>query len=399
MAILVNEKQMMVGNVFQYEDKLKSPVARFLDTTPTFVTYYHINADETTTDEGYKDVASIIGNRSPIKFKKIDDFPLYGMDQVVLQLQDQDQGLDSEFSGDGIILPNTIKPLENDFFIIPYLKDAYIFRITEIGYDNIMPDNFYKISYQLEYIDQDRIDMLENQSNESYICKLDNIGTENKCIIETQMMNKIQTIENMYNDMASTYMTLFYNERYNCLLGDLGLGQKIYDPFQTEFVNKHGLFNIKNNLKTVLFTNQIEDKMHKLKYEKSVYRFIERRDYNRVNNFKFVYSQGSTYHESSFARWADDSIQILDIVSPVPENSSDIFSDEFVMSIKTNGFTKSKHAELIQKFMRDKNISINDIPLDLNEELFDLNNDLEVFFIIPLIMYIIQFVINNTLDE
>lgn len=399
MAILVNEKQMIEDNIFQFEDKFKSPVARFLDTTPTFVTYYHIDADETTTDEGYKDVSSIIGNRSPIKFKKIDNFPLYGMEQVVLQLQDQDQGLDTEFNGDGIILPNTIKPLENDFFIIPHLKDAYIFRITEIGYDNVMPDSFYKISYQLEYIDQDRVDMLEKQSSETYTCKLDNIGTENKCIIETHTMGKIQTIESIYSNMASTYMALFYDERHNCLLGDLGLGQKIYDPFQIEFVNKHGLFNKKNNLKTVLFTNQIEDKMHKLKYEKSVYRFIERRDYNRVNNFKFVYSQGSTYHESSFARWADTSIQVLDIPSPIPDNAKDIFSDEFVMSIKTNGFTKSKHAELIQRFIRDKNISINDIPLNLNEELFDLNNDLEVFFIIPLIMYIIRFIINDTLNQ
>ena len=50
MAIFVNEKKMVENNIFQYEEKLKSPMARFLDTTPTFVTYYHINADETTTD-------------------------------------------------------------------------------------------------------------------------------------------------------------------------------------------------------------------------------------------------------------------------------------------------------------------------------------------------------------
>lgn len=397
MALLVNEQNMIDQNIFKFEDRLKSPTARFLDTSPTFVTYYHINVDETTVDEGYKDVASIIGFRSPIKYKKIENFPMYGMDQIVLSLQEQEQGLDTEFTGDSIILPGTIKPLENDFFMIPILHDVYLFRITEIAYDTVMPDNFYKVSFQLEYIDQEKVDALEKQANEQYTCILDNIGTENKCIIETGVMQKINDIEAMYNDMASTYLALFYDDRHNCLLGDLGLGKKIYDPYQTDFINRHSLFNQKNNLRTIILTDQVNDKMFKLKYEKTVYRFLERRDYTRVNNFKYTYFQGSSYHETTFYRWADGNVQILDIPSNISEKDYDIFSDEFVMSIKTNGFTQSKHAELIQRFMRDKTLSINSIPLDLNEELYNLNNSLEVFFITPIIMYIIQTVVNDTI--
>jgi hypothetical protein len=397
MALLVNEQNMIDQNIFKFEDRLKSPTARFLDTSPTFVTYYHINVDETTVDEGYKDVASIIGFRSPIKYKKIENFPMYGMEQIVLSLQEQEQGLDTEFTGDSIILPGTIKPLENDFFMIPILHDVYLFRITEIAYDTVMPDNFYKVSFQLEYIDQEKVEALEKQANEQYTCILDNIGTENKCIIETGVMQKIKDIEAMYNDMASTYLALFYDDRHNCLLGDLGLGKKIYDPYQTDFINRHSLFNQKNNLKTIILTDQVNDKMFKLKYEKTVYRFLERRDYTRVNNFKYTYFQGSSYHETTFYRWADGNVQILDIPSIISEKDYDIFSDEFVMSIKTNGFTQSKHAELIQGFMRDKALSINSIPLDLNEELYNLNNSLEVFFITPIIMYIIQTVVNDTI--
>lgn len=397
MALLVNEQNMIDQNIFKFEDRLKSPTARFLDTSPTFVTYYHINVDETTVDEGYKDVASIIGFRSPIKYKKIENFPMYGMDQIVLSLQEQEQGLDTEFTGDSIILPGTIKPLENDFFMIPILHDVYLFRITEIAYDTVMPDNFYKVSFQLEYIDQEKVEALEKQANEQYTCILDNIGTENKCIIETGVMQKINDIEAMYNDMASTYLALFYDDRHNCLLGDLGLGKKIYDPYQTDFINRHSLFNQKNNLRTIILTDQVNDKMFKLKYEKTVYRFLERRDYTRVNNFKYTYFQGSSYHETTFYRWADGNVQILDIPSNISEKDYDIFSNEFVMSIKTNGFTQSKHAELIQRFMRDKTLSINSIPLDLNEELYNLNNSLEVFFITPIIMYIIQTVVNDTI--
>lgn len=399
MALIIDEKKMVQDNIFQYEEKLKSPMSRFLDTTPTFVTYYHINPDETTVDEGFKDISSIIGFRSPIKYKKIQNFPLYGIEQVIPQIQEMDQGLDTDFSSEAIILPGTIKPLENDFFMIPYLHDVYLFRVTEIIYDNVMPDNFYKLNYKLEYIDQEKVDALEKQANESYTCILDNIGTENKCIIEVDTIEKIEKIEKMYDDIATTYLSLFYDDRHNCLLGDLGKGQRLYDPFQTEFVNKHNLFNKKNNLKTLLFTNQVDDNKKRIKYEKSVYRFMERRDYSKISNFKYVYFQGSTYHETSFYRWADTTVQILDLYPDDENISAEIFSDEFVTSVKTNGFTKSRYAELMQKFLRDKDMTINDIPTDLNEELLLYDNNLEIFFIVPLIMYIIQTVVNKEIQS
>ncbi len=399
MALIIDEKKMVQDNIFQYEEKLKSPMSRFLDTTPTFVTYYHINPDETTVDEGFKDISSIIGFRSPIKYKKIQNFPLYGIEQVIPQIQEMDQGLDTDFNSEAIVLPGTIKPLENDFFMIPYLHDVYLFRVTEITYDNVMPDNFYKLDYKLEYIDQEKVDALEKQANETYTCILDNIGTENKCIIETDTIEKIEKIEKMYDDIATTYLSLFYDDRHNCLLGDLGKGQRLYDPFQTEFVNKHNLFNKKNNLKTLLFTNQVDDNKKRIKYEKSVYRFMERRDYTKISNFKYVYFQGSTYHETSFYRWADTTVQILDLYPDDENISAEIFSDEFVTSVKTNGFTKSRYAELMQRFLRDKDMSINDIPTDLNEELLLYDNNLEIFFIVPLIMYIIQTVVNKEIQS
>lgn len=399
MALIIDEKKMVQDNIFQYEEKLKSPMSRFLDTTPTFVTYYHINPDETTVDEGFKDISSIIGFRSPIKYKKIQNFPLYGIEQIIPQIQEMDQGLDTDFNSEAIVLPGTIKPLENDFFMIPYLHDVYLFRVTEITYDNVMPDNFYKLDYKLEYIDQEKVDALEKQANETYTCILDNIGTENKCIIETDTIEKIEKIEKMYDDIATTYLSLFYDDRHNCLLGDLGKGQRLYDPFQTEFVNKHNLFNKKNNLKTLLFTNQVDDNKKRIKYEKSVYRFMERRDYTKISNFKYVYFQGSTYHETSFYRWADTTVQILDLYPDDENISAEIFSDEFVTSVKTNGFTKSRYAELMQRFLRDKDMSINDIPTDLNEELLLYDNNLEIFFIVPLIMYIIQTVVNKEIQS
>ena len=87
----------------------------------------------------------------------------------------------------------------------------------------------------------------------------------------------LDKIDNMYDDMASTYKSIFYNERHNCFLGEMGAGMYLYDPFQTQFINEHRLFNKKNNLECLMLTDEFTDPKRRIKYERSVYRFIERK--------------------------------------------------------------------------------------------------------------------------
>ena len=49
---IMNEEKFFQENVTKYEDKLRSPLNRFIDKTPTFVTYYHIDNENTTVDQG-----------------------------------------------------------------------------------------------------------------------------------------------------------------------------------------------------------------------------------------------------------------------------------------------------------------------------------------------------------
>ena len=398
MAFIINEKRMIEDNVFEYEQRLKSPVSRFIESTPTFVTYYHLNPDVTTTDGGFKDVVSIIGFRSPLRFNKINSFPLYGIEQIVLQLQDTDQGLDTSYEGEAVIVPGSIKPLENDFFVIPYLAQPYMFRVTEIMYDTIMPDNYYKIGFKLEYLDDGKIENIENQVHEKYTCVLENIGTENNCIIELESKETLDKIDEMYDDMASTYKSIFYNERHNCFLGEIGCGQFLYDPLQTQFINEHQLFNKKHDLQCLMLTDQFEDSKRRIKYERSVYRFIERRNPNLAKNFSYEIYAGINNQQTSFYRWMDKSVYILDNPVNLSTNATQIFSNEFVLAIQSNGFTNSTHAELIKRYARGEELSIHDIPLTLNEELLNLDGNMEVFFFTPILMYIIKDIVNSFLE-
>lgn len=398
MGFIVDERRMVEENVFEYENRLKSPVSRFIETTPTFVTYYHINPDVTTTDDGFKDISSLIGFRSPLRFNKIDSFPLYGIEQIVLQLQDMDQGLDTSYEGEAVIVPGSIKPLENDFFTIPYLTHPYLFRVTEIMYDTIMPDNYYKIGFKLEYLDEEKVENLENQVYEKYTCLIENIGTENTCILELESKQTLDKINEMYDDMANTYKSIFYNERHNCFLGEIGCGRFLYDPLQTQFINEHQLFNKKHDLQCLMLADQFTDNKRRIKYERSIYRFIERRNPNLVNNFKYDIFAGINNRETSFYRWMEKSVYILDNPSGLSDDATPILSNEFVLAVQTNGFTNNKYAELVKRYVRGDELSIHDIPLTLNEELLTLDGNMEVFFFTPIIMFIIKDIVNSFLS-
>ena len=388
---------MVEDTTFQFENRFKSPTARFIDTTPVFVTYYHVDMDNTTVDEGFLDVASVIGHRSPIRFNKIENFPLYGMDQIVLNIAEDDQGLDTTWDGDGIVLPKTIKPVPNDFFVIPTLKDYYIFRVTNIQYDTVMPDNYYKIEFKLEYIDSTKLEEIEKQVLEEHVCVLENIGTETNCIIEKSSYQKIKEIEKMYAEIKDLYMAMFYNDRHNVFLCEIEDGKLLYDPLQTYFVNIHKLFNSKNDLSTLILTDQYDDPKRKYKYAKSVYKFLETRDMKLLSMFKYTTRPGTSIRESSFRKWHDRNIEVLDTPMVIPDDSNSIFSRDYMEAIKLNAPVESEYASLIQRYLRSEKLTIKDISMELDTELIYLNNSIEVFFFTPFIMYIIRDIIEKEL--
>lgn len=397
MGILINEQKMIDENTFRYEEKIKSPTSRFLDTAPTFVTYYHINADESTTDEGFSDVKMYIGDKSPIRFNKTENFPIYGLDQIVLQLQDDDAGLDSTYESEAIILPQTIKPVQNDYFVIPVVRGDFVFRVTDIDYDTLMPNNFYRISFKLEYNDYEMLNKLNNQVLDNYVCILENIGTESNCIIEKQEFADLEKVHHMYREMCTFYKAMFYNERYNDFLCPLDNYRYLYDPLQTYFINVNGLFNEKRELTTIVLTDQFEDPLRKYKYSKSIYKFVESRDKRILSNFKYNLRAGVTFQDSAFHHWHDKTVDVLDITDVLTIEAFDILSDDFVNKIRTGELTNSNYCNLIINYLNGNDLAIKDIPLDLDEELVHLNNCMEVFFFTPIILYIIKNIINKNL--
>ena len=402
MSTFINERRMVDDTLFNYEKKFHSPLSRFIDKTPIFSTWFHIADDASTTDMGFNDVDDLLGVTSPLRYKKIEHLPVYGLDRFVLQIEDTDQGLDRDYEGSLTLINSTIVPLQNDMFMLPSLKDFYIFRVIAVHSDHIMTDNYYSVDFKLEYIDREKATWLNKQTVERYYCNLENIGTERKCIIRSDIYEKIQDVERMYNILADTYRSVFYSERYNCFLGEYGGPcALLYDPFQVEFIIEHDIFNQKGQLDVIIPTMHFKDSLRKLKYERSVYRFFERRDLRLLSNFAFNVFPGANNPETGFARYYDCSVYVLDIPDPqqLNPNAVQIFSDEFVSVMKLNGKAETRYGQLLIDYIRKEDFSLDDIPLNLEDELFTLNANMEIFFFTPIILYIIRRTIDESLKK
>ena len=79
------------------------------------------------------------------------------------------------------------------------------------------------------------------------------------------------------------------------------------------------------------------------------------------------------------------------------EQATPLFTEDIVDCMRYNGENPSKYVDLMQRFVRKENLTIYDIPLDLNEELLKLDANEEVFFFTPILMYVIQTIVSDFL--
>lgn len=384
MGYIINDKDFINDNIFKFEKRLESQYTIFLDKNPTFVTYYHINNANSIADSGLLNVEEILGPQSPIEFQKINDFPIYGIDQIQIDLAEEDEGLNGSYSGEGIILPNTIKPLPNDYFLISYLDQSYAFMITNIAYDTIKSNNFYRIEFYLKSISDAVKDLLENQTLEKYNCIFKNIGTDDKCLIEEDICELILRVNKAYKNIVERYITLFYSKKFNSLLFN-DFSHFNYDKYLTHFVNKYGLLNEKDDYNTIVLSNQDDGLFFLNEYDESFYTVLEDCDLSSVRCCKYTH-RPITYDQSIFLLYNLDNVRSVLFID-IGQN--DYIEPSTIEKILTNSKDWSDVIEeaLVKYF--NKSLNIRQFSIDALER-YKITYSMRDFTMIPMLMFIIR---------
>lgn len=401
MGYIIDHKDFINDNIFKYEKRLESQYTIFLDKNPTFVTYYHINDTNSITDNGFVNVEKVIGSESPLRYQQIDDFPIYGIDQIVLDLSDEEQGLTSNYEGDAIILPNTIKPKPNDIFTISYLKNTFVFMVTQISYDSIKSNNYYRISYYVRSTDGDTdITKLQKQIIGTYKCIFNNIGTDDKCLIKSDEYYKVIELQDIYKEIVKRYITLFYSEKFNSLVlrDDNTL---LYDKYITHFISKNNLLNQVNSYDTIELSNEDDGTHFLVQYEESFFDIVETCDKNRLQHIRYN-KVPITFLQSVF-KYYNMLDNVKSVVFPptcISTNSFNYINDELIDNIMyyTIPDTVSIIDELIIEFFNEGFDTLYSVDMTRLKN-YRIRYTERDFRLMPVILYILKYVINKFLHD
>lgn len=386
------------GLVSGLKEIIKNPYYKWNDKTGTAVIYFNQNKEASTLDEASKLYYADIGIDSPIKYNMIEDFMLYGIEQIAISMENGDFGPEaSEISGEAIVLPNTIIPYVGDYFNIIYTEEKLLFRVIDTTPDTLENGaNIYKIQYKLESSQLE--DVIESENIEDkYNMVVNNIGTGFNSIIRHESYNLIKALDQVLFDLRTYYKSVFYKQRVQTFVF-LHNGQRFYDPFMIEFLKENKILDGDEDY--IYLTQQVQlSPLFPMQYAKSFFKCLEDKDLVRLR----------WYHHNGVAEYIDDKLSIfqtrLENYFQVKYQEEDInfgilpcFKDELISAIEENELLSGCDSlyNIIIKYFYNKPITQEDVD---NLKYIDFSDNIVIFYAIPCVIYCIERFVKSLLKS
>lgn len=416
------------------KDKLKNPYYAFTNENKTLVTYFHVNKPKSTLDDGTHGLYDTIGPESGLRWNKINNMPLYGLDKILADMNIGEYGLEAApIEGDGLILPNTIIPNPEDCFIIPLIDKSILFRVTNVSPTMIENDNLmYKISYILDSTGRaDKImkqviyeyDTLDggvpsnktpnftgssnygsNASSNSTnggtagagSHNMDSNGMSNSGIfIEVGKKQILDELMLTIRQLTDWYVDIFYNFKLEAFILK-HQGEYLYDEYLTEFIIRNKIVS-PNEYKVHVMHQTNLPRTFSVDYEKTIFRFVETQDrdiadYTIKAYPLFINDLGSTLANRYYFYYKMNYI-FNRVVYPNTMHIISVLSNDLVYHIEHNVNEDSiGYMNFIVKHLNLTDINHND--------LLYLNNiypepTIEWFYNIPILIMILHNLVNS----
>ena len=149
-GLVYDEQSLIDQSVYKYDEFLHSRINKYTGDGRIIVTYFSINDSHTTDSMGLNTHYQILGPDSPLRYNKINKFPLLGFSplQTEEKQASTSNARDLSTSGEAYVIPGTAMPKENDFIIVNHLKMNHLLRVTQVTQDSFNTDGSYKINYE-----------------------------------------------------------------------------------------------------------------------------------------------------------------------------------------------------------------------------------------------------------
>ena len=300
MAQIINvEKPIYIDKVINTYAKNKiGQYSKFLEKMPIYCTYYHINEVMSRGDTGTGNIESELGVRSPIRFNKLINFPLYNIPDLRPDINYDESGYDIELEcNDIVILPNTIKPRSGDHFIIsfPGIKE-FLFRVNNFRYNTIQSNDFYLIDADIKDIGNDlELKRMTGQVIETYYTIFENIGTTDRCFVKSTDVNYLNNLSDLYYTLRDFYKNAFYINDLNSFTFGTGRWSETqreiyrYDMYLEKFINdSHIYYDNNEESSLIMVPNDVVQSDFKFKYNMTLYQAVINRNIEFLRPYEYI---------------------------------------------------------------------------------------------------------------
>lgn len=377
------------------KDKINSPFYQYNNEKPTIVTYYNINRKKSCVDEGTGMAYANIGDKSSLKYNKIDKMILYGLDKIEVQLENGEWGVESgPIEGSAIVIPNTIVPCPDDFFTIDYLKDKILFKVTDVTNDTVdNNNNFYRISYKLDKLTDEKIN---KQVVDEYKLMIENQGSDFNCIIRKNDYDLVTILDDINVKLIEYYNDLFYSSRVQTYILMYN-SERFYDPYLIEFIIKNKI--LYNENKYMYITQQIAlPATFGINYDKTFFRYFEN-PYKKPLSKYYINSQAScidqhlsilsTRIERYFEIKYNDKLlsQSPSVFSVIDNLDIDLY--EHILDNKLYEEDEKKYRNIIINYCNNEEFTLSKNDILCIDDI-EFSNDITLFYEIPILIFIID---------
>lgn len=385
MGKFISESTFINNNITKFEDRLNSQYSRFLESKPVYSTYYHISNNETSVDRGFMDIERHLDENSPVRFHQIKNFPIYGIQEMQLSLEIEDEGLNSNYDGEAVILQNTIKPLPGDVFIINHMKLSPVFIVTTVEYDTIKANNYYKIGFSIISIgDDDHFQDLSRQTTEKYTCNINNIGTDEKVIIRDDIYEIINEISTLKSDIINKYKILFYNKKFNSFMMKVD-SMLVYDRCLNNFIQTNQILSDRDDYETIHLSNEDDDNTFLFEYEMSFYRALEKNNKANVRkDYRYILYK-SVDPTSVFAYYMEP-VRTIRFTGGMLE----YIRESILYGISENILTEDPLYDIIIKYFNNSITTPFELKLEEIKDYQFVSPTFEAYIYVPMILFILE---------
>ncbi len=374
--------------------KIDNPFYTFTDKHPTTCTFYNVNDTRSTLDEGTKQIADIEGTDAPLRYNKITDVIVYGIERIQTELEVGDYGLESQdIEGEAIIPPNTFQPYIDSYFTINHItKGQYWFRITKVTTDSLEDgSNFWKIEYILDDVGTNDI---ESRVIKKFRFIADNVGSNYKAVIDDESFLFVEKVEGIIDTLQTFYHHTFFRDTLQTYVYKYQ-DEYFYDAETIEFIIRNKIMSGSS----YVYIEQACDipVTFPIQYIKSIYHYVEecktdfvfRRYYGLVIDDPM--SLLSTRLEDYYLVTPEPNLKLL--AEPL-----DTFSSDFMAAvIKNKKYTDSRAVyNIISNYFYEKK-HLSTAMVDSLKDIVWCDNT-ELYHIIPVIIFILTKELEELMD-